>query len=335
MVGSNKDRSLTDVPGIRVGHFTDLVAATGCTVVLCEEGAVAGVDVRGLAPGTRETDLLRPGSLVERVHAVVLAGGSAFGLDAASGVMRYLESRGVGFRAGAAIVPIVPAAVIFDLHLGRADVRPGAEDGWAACQAARAEAVQEGSVGAGTGASVGKALGHKLATKSGIGSWAVDLPDGGTVAALVVVNAFGDVVDPATGAIMAGARLPEGTGFADTTRLLREGRLQRAFRSGNTVIGVVATTAKLDGTQATAVARMAHDGLARAIRPAHTLFDGDALFALSVAGEGAPRGDVAVIGPMAAEVVAAAVVRSVAKATALAGLPAMGDLPFVGTGRQQ
>lgn len=326
---------LTAIPGVRVGHAHDPEALTGCTVVLCEKGAVAGVDQRGGAPGTRETDALRPMHLVERVHAVVLTGGSAFGLDAAAGVVRYLEERGVGFDTGVAKVPIVPAAVIFDLSIGRADVRPDAAMGYAACQAATDGPVAEGNVGAGMGATVGKILGPQWATKAGLGSAALALGGGVRVAALMVVNALGDVVDPHSGAILAGARNPRrgplrfGEGvFADTLRVLDSlaGRAALRFASrGNTVIGVVATNARLSREQATLVAQMAHDGIARTVRPAHTLFDGDTLFCLSL---GDKRADPTVVGAFAAEVVAQAVVRAVEQATGAGGLPAARDLLY-------
>jgi L-aminopeptidase/D-esterase-like protein len=304
--------AITDVPGIRVGHATNREAMTGCTVVLCPpEGAVGGVDQRGGAPGTRETDLLRPMHLVQRVHAVLLAGGSAFGLDAATGVVRWLEERDIGFDARAAKVPIVPAAILFDLDVGRADVRPDAAMGYAACEAAGGGAVVEGSVGAGTGCTVGKVLGPGKASKSGIGTASVDLGSGLVVAAIVAVNAFGDVVDPRTGEILAGARPLHGDGFADTLATMKgmvgKTILRFAGRS-HTIIGVVGTNASLTKEEANKVAQMAHDGLARAVRPAHTLFDGDTLFALAT---GHKRADANLVGAYAAEVVAQAIVRAV------------------------
>jgi L-aminopeptidase/D-esterase-like protein len=315
--------TLTAVPGIKVGHATDPAGLTGCTVVLCEAGAVGGVDQRGGAPGTRETDLLRPMHLVQQVHAVLLAGGSAFGLAAADGVMRYLRERGIGFKAGPVRVPIVPAAILFDLAIGRPDVYPDAEMGYAACQAASDAAVPEGNVGAGTGCSVGKALGAGRATKTGIGSAAVDLGGGLVVASLMAVNAFGDVVDEA-GRIVAGTRVLRGEGFADTLSLLRSFTGKLALRvAGATVIGVVATNARLDKEQVNKVAQMAQDGLARAIRPAHTMFDGDTLFALTT---GKVRASVTLVGAYAAEVVAQAIVRAARTAVAAGGLPAGADV---------
>jgi L-aminopeptidase/D-esterase-like protein len=314
-------QAITDVPGIEVGHWTDLAAATGCTVVLCRSGAVGGVDVRGGAPGTRETDLLRPECLVERVHAVLLAGGSAFGLAAADGVMRYLEEQGIGFDTGVAKVPIVPAAVLFDLAIGRADVRPGPDAGYAACQAATRGPVAEGNVGAGTGATVGKMLGSGLAVKSGLGT-ASQAIGGLVVGALVVVNALGDVVDPATGRILAGARAPTDTGFVDALVIARAG-LAQALAGRNTTLGVVATNAALSKAQAHKVAQMAHDGLARTIRPVHTPFDGDAVFALST---GDLPADAGLVGTIAAEVLAEAVLHAVRAAQSLHGIPALRDL---------
>lgn len=314
---------MTDIAGIRVGHWTDLDAATGCTVILCEDGAVAGVDVRGAAPGTRETDLLRPDNLVERVHAVVLSGGSAFGLAAADGVVRYLAERGIGFDAGVARVPIVPAAILFDLGLGRADIWPGREAGYAACVAATNGPVPEGNVGAGTGATVGKLLGPRWMAKGGLGTASLRIGHGLIVGALVAVNALGDVVDPATGQILAGTRRPDGAGFADSVRLLQSDLTQMAQAITNTTIGVVATNARLTKAQVNIVARMAQAGVARTVRPVHSLLDGDALFALSL---GDVAGDVTAIGSAAAEAVALAVVRAVQAAEMLHGVPASRDL---------
>jgi L-aminopeptidase/D-esterase-like protein len=304
--------AITDVPGIRVGHATDREAMTGCTVVLSPpEGAVGGVDQRGGAPGTRETDLLRPMHLVQRVHAVLLAGGSAFGLDAAAGVMRWLEERGIGFDTGVAKVPIVPAAIVFDLDVGLPDVRPDAAMGYAACEAGSDGPVREGNVGAGTGCTVGKILGPGRATKAGVGTASVNLGRGLVVGALVAVNAFGDVVDPQTGQILAGTRALTGDGFADTMTTMKGlvGKTILRFASrSHTVIGAVATNARLSKEEANKVAQMAHDGLARTIRPAHTMFDGDTLFALAT---GQRRADVNLVGAYAAETVAQAIVRAV------------------------
>ncbi len=318
------NHTLTDVSGLTVGHWTDAEAATGCTVVLCgEEGAVAGVDVRGSAPGTRETDLLDPVNAVQRVHAVLIGGGSAFGLDAAAGVMRWLESHGRGVEVGSLRVPLVPAAVLFDLPVGRSDVRPDAAAGEAACEAASTAPVPQGSVGAGTGATVGKMLGFERATKSGLGSASLRLAGGVTVGAVVAVNAAGDVVDPASGAVLAGPRLPGG-GFARTSEWLREHAAGIGI-GGSTTLAVVATDADLSKAEATKVARMAHDGLARTIDPVHTMLDGDAVFALATGAAGAAA-DVTAVGAAAATVLAQAVLAAARAATGLAGIPAAGEL---------
>jgi L-aminopeptidase/D-esterase-like protein len=317
---------LTDVPGLRVGHFTDARRPTGCTVVLAEAGAVAGVDVRGGAPGTRETDLLDPVNSVQQVHAVVLSGGSAFGLEAATGVMRYLEERGVGFPVSVGKVPIVPAAILYDLGIGDWTIRPDAKAGYEAARAATAGPVPEGSVGAGAGATVGKMFGASAAMKGGVGTASVRLPSGAIVAALVAVNASGDVVDPKTGRVLAGVRTTDGLGLRGATEALLAGEKPgRPLQGQNTSIGVVATNVALTKAEATKVAQMAHDGLARAIRPVHTPWDGDTLFALST---GATTIDQAplVVGALAAEAVAQAVVRAVTTATGLPGYPSAADL---------
>jgi L-aminopeptidase/D-esterase-like protein len=338
--------AITDVPGIKVGHWTDLEAATGCTVVLCTAGAVGGVDVRGSAPGTRETDLLNPINVVEKVHAILLGGGSAFGLAAADGVMRWLEEHGIGFDVGVARVPIVPAAILFDLGFGSAKIRPDAASGYAACGAASDGPVAQGNVGAGTGATCGKMLGPLLAMKGGLGSTSRQIEGGAIVAALVAVNAFGDVYDSHTGRIIAGARKPGGGGFfnesepaagrsrADRTEVSGAGSRGPAGGSAlspgagpvagtNTTIAVVATNAALSKSGATKVAQMAHDGLARAIRPAHTMFDGDTVFALST---GSAQADVSRIGAVAADVLAEAVLAAVLAAESMHGLPAVRNL---------
>jgi L-aminopeptidase/D-esterase-like protein len=316
------NNTLTDVPGLKVGHAHDEVGLTGCTVVLCEDGAVGGVDQRGGAPGTRETDLLRPVHLVERVHAVLLAGGSAFGLDAATGVMRYLEARKIGFDAHVAHVPIVPSAVLFDLDIGSSDARPDLIMGHAACEAASDEPVAQGCVGAGMGARVGGIFGPGFATKSGIGSASMDLGGGLRVGALVAVNAFGDVIEPDSGEILAGARKqPDGMAYADTLATLKTlvGEPSLGPRSqANTVIGVVSSNAKLNKEQTNKVAQMAHNGLAKTIRPAHTMFDGDTIFALST---GDVEADVTIVGAYATEVMAQAVVNAVRTAVPMGGLP--------------
>jgi L-aminopeptidase/D-esterase-like protein len=319
--------AITDVEGIEVGHWTDTGAATGCSVVLCRQGAVGGVDVRGSAPGTRETDLLRPVNLVQQAHAIVLTGGSAYGLDAASGVMRWLEEQGIGLNVGVGVVPIVASAVLFDLDIGRADVRPGPDAGYAACQAAQTGPVPEGCVGAGTGARVGNLLGPFSRTKGGLGTAARRIAGDVTVGALVAVNTFGDVVDPATSQIIAGARDPQGTGFLNTLEQLH-GDLSHtmlAFAS-NTTLAVVATDAQLSKEGANKMAQMAHDGLAQTIRPAHTMHDGDTVFALATGRRTDVRADLTAVGAVAASVLAEAVVRAVRQATSLAGVPAARDL---------
>jgi len=317
--------SIVDVAGVSVGHFTDTRRPTGCTVVLVPDGAVCGVDVRGAAPGTRETELLSPLNAVEQVHAVLLAGGSAFGLDAAGGVMRWLDERGIGLAVGPARVPIVPAAILFDLWLGDARIRPDAAAGHAACEAASRTTPAQGNVGAGAGASVGKLFGIARAMKGGIGSASVTV-DGITVGAIVAVNALGDVVDPASGKPLAGARTVDGRALQGTMASLLRGELPAPFQPGSaTTIGVVATDAQLTKAQANKIAQMAHDGLARCINPVHTMGDGDALFAL---GTGAARraADTTLLGALAAEVTARAVVNAVRAARRLAG-PGLPELP--------
>ena len=274
--------TLTDIEGIRVGHYTDKEALTGCTAILFDRGAVCGVDVRGAAPGTRETDLLQGFHLVDKVNAIMLTGGSAFGLACADGAMRYLERNGVGFRSDPVVVPIVPAAVIFDLAVGRSDVRPDAAAGEIACENAMFYPVEQGNVGAGTGATIGKLLGGEFAAKGGLGSASICLQGGIIVSALVVVNALGDVYNHRTGKIIAG--LNEGGRFLSTMEILcgRAGAPEAAPQAGgNTTIGVIATNAALTREEANRLATLGHDGLALAIRPVHTQFDGDTLFGVS------------------------------------------------------
>jgi len=307
-------KGLTEVPGLKVGLVTDREAATGVTVILAEGGARASVEVRGSAPGTRETDLLAPGRLVESVQAIVLTGGSAFGLDAAGGVVRYLEERGLGFPTGPVNVPIVPAAVIYDLGIGSSRVRPDAEMGYRACLNASSGPVPEGSVGAGTGATVGKLFGIQQAVKSGQGCAAIRIGSL-VVAALVVVNAFGDVYD-AQGNFLAGPRDPATGKMVKTTELLLSQKLPGT--PDNTTLGVVATNARLSKEELQKVAQMAHDGLARTIRPVHTMLDGDTIFALSL---GEERGEVNLVGIAAVEAVAQGVERAVRLAESLGGIP--------------
>ena len=325
---------IIDVTGIEVGHWTDRDGATGCTVVICCQGAVGGVDVRGGAPGTRETDLLRPGNLVERVHSVLLTGGSAFGLDAAAGVMRYLEERGIGFKAGSATVPIVPAAVLFDLNVVTDKVRPGAEEGYRACVASPGEGVQEGSYGAGTGATVAKGLGMKGAVKGGIGTASLELPEGAVVGAIVAVNAYGGLVDHHTGKLIAGPRREAGSGYYDPVEmLLSEDALQTTPMVTNTTIGVVATDAVLTREQAGYLARASHDGLALAIRPCHTMYDGDTMFALATGTSGENQASISALeltrlGAAAVEMVATSVLRAVIAADGLGGVPSVRELAY-------
>ena len=344
---------ITDIPGLRVGHDTNLEAATGCTVVLCDWPAVGGVDVRGGAPGTRETDLLRPHYMMQEVHAVLLTGGSAFGLDAAGGVMHYLEARGVGYAVGEARVPIVPAAVLFDLGFGRSDLRPDAQAGERACLAASSGPVAQGNVGAGTGATVGKFLGFQQAMKGGLGSASASLPDGTLVGALVAVNAAGDVRDPETQRILAGTRHPSGQGFLLESMPVIAVPTQPEIASAsatpdtpetppaagnsplaNTTIAVVATNALLTKSDANIIARMAHDALALTIRPVHTQLDGDTIFVL---GTGQPHQhagpekpgpiELSMLGAAAVQTLARAIVKAIRAATTLHGLPAARDLP--------
>lgn len=317
---------LTAVNGLLVGHYTLTQRPTGCTVILAPKGAVAGVDVRGSAPGTRETDLLNPINTVQMVHGVLLTGGSAFGLDAAGGVMRWLEEHNIGFDMRVVRVPIVPGAVIYDLGVGDPKVRPDAECGYKAATSASAGAVAEGNVGAGAGATVGKLFGGARAMKGGVGTASITLPDGLTVSAIVVVNAVGDVIDPSTGAVVAGVRSADGKSLADARRLIRAGATRPGVRTGeNTTIGVVATNATLTKAQATKVAQMAHDGMARAISPSHTMGDGDTIFSLAT-GERAEQADVTTIGALAADMLAEAIVRAVKAATGIPGYPAVRDL---------
>jgi L-aminopeptidase/D-esterase-like protein len=317
--------AITDVAGVKVGHFTEARRPTGCTVVLVEEGAVAGVDVRGGAPGTRETDLLRPENLVEQVNAIVLSGGSTFGLDAATGVMRYLEEHGFGIDLGFTRVPIVPAAVLFDLAVGDATIRPTAGGGYAAAAAASSSPPAQGNVGAGAGATVGKMFGFGRQMKCGIGTASVTVA-GLTVGAIVAVNAVGDVIDPANGSVVAGARTPDGTAMIDSVAAILRGEVPELLQPGtNTTIGVVATDAVLTKAQAQKIAAMAHDGLARTINPAHTMYDGDTIFTVATGRANKP-GNPTLLGIMAAEVVAVSVLRAANAALGIPGLPAARDL---------
>jgi len=315
------EAKITDISGIKVGTAEDLEALTGCTVVLAEEGAVGGVDVRGSAPGTRETDLLSPLNLVEKVHAVLLTGGSAFGLDAAAGVMAYLEERGIGYDTGKTVVPIVPAAVIFDLNVGDYRRRPDKEMGHRACRVA-GKAVREGNAGAGAGATVGKALGYEYCTKSGQGSSAVRLKNGLIVGALAVVNAYGDVVDPSSGEVIAGVRDPQGSGYLPTIEIWKkQGDAPNQAFAQNTTVAVVVTNARLTKSEAAKVAQMAHDGMARVIVPCHTMYDGDTVFTMAT---GEVEADVNLVGMLAQEVMISSIIRAVAFAETVQGIPSAG-----------
>jgi len=318
--------AITDVAGLRVGHFTDSRRPTGCTVLLCPQGATCGVDVRGAAPGTRETDLLRPDNLVEQVHALLLTGGSAFGLDAASGVMHWLEERGHGLAVGPAVVPIVPAAVLFDLWIGDHRIRPDAAAGYAACEAASHEPPAQGSVGAGAGASVGKLFGIDRGMKGGIGTASLKV-GAVTVGALVAVNPTGDVIDPRDGRVIAGTRGADGRPRSASQAIAAGEIPPRALPGMATTIGVVATDAQLSKAQCQKLASMAHNGLARSIDPVHTMADGDTLFALATGASGRP-GEMSVLGVLAATVTARAVLNAVRSATGLADppLPSARDL---------
>jgi len=332
--------NLCDVSGVLVGHATDRVGQTGCTAVLFDApaGAVVGVDVRGSSPGTRETDLLDPIGRVGEVHALLLTGGSAFGLGAADGVVRFLEEKGVGYDVRVARVPIVPAAVVFDLATGDPTARPDAQMGYEAASSARSGGFEQGSVGVGTGATVGKALGRERAMKGGLGSASVTLPGGLVIGALAAVNAFGDVRDPSVGAILAGPRRADGT-LADSVEHLMEA--EPFARPGeNTTLAIVATNARLTKPEVTKVAQMGHQGLARTVYPVHTSVDGDVVFAASVGGpvggavgetpDGLPDVGVAaapdVVGAWGARVVAEAVVRAIRSAEGAPGLPSASDL---------
>jgi L-aminopeptidase/D-esterase-like protein len=316
-------KGLTDIPGILVGHASDYDGLTGCTAILCEAGAVAGGDIRGQATGTHEWDVLSPNHVTDRIHGVLFAGGSAFGLEAASGVVRYLEHKGVGFPTAGGKVPVVPAAILYDLTLAKKSVRPTREMGEAAAAAATDKAVEEGCVGAGTGATVGKLFGMTQAMKSGIGSWTVELQGslaGVKVAALAAVNAYGDVVDPATGKIVAGARTAANSReFANTAKAMKSGATG-GFKPSNTTLVVVATNARLNKVEANTLARMASLGVARAINPVNTMSDGDLVIALSM---GQAVANIDSLGVAAAEAVAESILRAVREARTLGGVPGL------------
>ncbi len=315
--------AIIDVGGIKVGHSTDFNALKGCTIVLCEDGCMGGVDVRGGAPGTREVALLGPLATMGEVNGIMLAGGSAFGLEAACGAMDYLEERGIGYDVRVTKVPIIPSAVLFDLAVGDCKIRPDKRMGYEACENAKSDELERGSVGAGTGATVGKIFGYENCMKSGIGSASIRVGDL-VVGAIFAVNAFGDVYDAETNKIIAGALNPERNGFADTLNLFK-GEASGSPISQNTTIGVVATNAKLTKPEINKVAQMAHDGCARAIRPVHTMYDGDAIFGLSTC---EVKADATSVGILGAEVTARAIVDGIKTAKSLGGLPSMSDLEF-------
>lgn len=317
--------SITDIPGISVGHAQKEEGITGCTVILTgEEGAVGGVDVRGGAPGSRELALLSPEKLVDRVHGLFLTGGSAFGLDAASGVMEYLREKGIGFPTGIMPVPILPAAVLFDFLIGD-PVWPDGEMAYEAAKSAHGERVEMGSVGAGYGATIGKILGPKTMMKSGLGSSSCTLPDGIKVGALVVVNAFGDVIDPRDGCFIGGLYDRERGLFLDTVKVMEESQTKRDFTLQNTTLGVVATDAQLTKAQAVKLAQMGQSGLTQTLRPAHTMFDGDTVFALAT-GRREEEVDLSLLGVLAAKVMVEAVLRAIGEATSLGGYIALRDI---------
>jgi L-aminopeptidase/D-esterase-like protein len=315
--------SITDVKGLRVGHASNYDGYTGCTVILCEAGATCGIDIRGSASGTRQVDALSISHIVEHVHAILLSGGSSFGLDAATGVMRYLEEKGIGFDVGPTKIPIVPTAVIFDIFFGDPKVRPTPEMGYEACMNAQ-ETVEEGSVGVGTGAAVGKLFEISRAMKGGVGTSSIVMPDGLTVASLVVVNAFGDIIDNVTGKIIAGARVsPESLEFANTVESIKKGAVKKQFGLVNTTLGVVATNAKFDKKGITKIAQMAQGGLIKTISPVHTTFDGDLVFALAT---GECEADINLVGVLGEFVIAEAIKRAVKKADGFGILPAFKDI---------
>jgi L-aminopeptidase/D-esterase-like protein len=315
--------SITDVKGLQVGHASNYDGYTGCTVILCEKGATCGIDIRGSASGTRQVDALSINHIVEHVHAILLSGGSSFGLDATTGVMRFLEEKGIGFDVGPAKIPIVPTAVIFDIFFGDPKVRPTPEMGYEACKNAK-EIVEEGSVGVGVGAAVGKLFEISRAMKGGVGTSSVVMPDGLTVASLVVVNAFGDIIDNVTGKIIAGARVaPDSLEFANTVESIKKGAVKKQFGLVNTTLGVVATNAKFNKREITKIAQMAQGGLIKTISPVHTTFDGDLVFALAT---GECDADINLVGVLGEFVIAEAIKRAVKKADGFGIVPAFRDI---------
>lgn len=317
-------QSITDIPGVAVGHATDLKSFTGCTVVLLPNKTSGGIDARGTAAGTRGIDSLNGFHLVEEVHGIILSGGSAYGLDSAGGVMKYLEERGIGFDVAVTKVPIVPGAIVFDLSFGDWRKRPDKEMGYQACLNASSGQVEEGSVGAGTGATVGKLYGAERATKGGLGTHSVGLPDGLLVGALVVVNAFGDVVDPKTGLLLAGTRdAKEGKKLIDTRQLMREGAARNKRFVENTTLAIAVTNAKLRREELKRIAQIGHNAFARCITPAHTTYDGDVVFALSA---GEMEADLNSVAILVEEVIAASIIKAIVQADGFGLLPSSRDL---------
>ncbi|MBP1734984.1 MAG: peptidase DmpA [Deltaproteobacteria bacterium] len=315
--------SITDIKGLKVGHASNYEGYTGCTVILCEEGATCGIDIRGSASGTRQVDALSINHIVEHVHAILLSGGSSFGLDAATGVMRFLEEKGIGFDVGPTKIPIVPTAVIFDIFFGDPMARPTREMGYEACKNAK-DSVEEGSIGVGVGAAVGKLFEISRAMKGGVGTSSVVMPDGLAVASIVVVNAFGDIIDNVTGKIIAGARIaPESMEFANTVESIKKGAVKKQFGLVNTTLGVVATNAKFNKRDITKIAQMAQGGLIKTISPVHTTFDGDLVFALAT---GKCEADLNLVGVLGEFVIAEAIKRAVKKADGFGILPAFKDI---------
>jgi len=315
--------AITDVKGLRVGHASDYQGYTGCTVILCEQGATCGIDIRGSASGTRQVDALSINHIVEHIHAILLSGGSSFGLDASTGVMRYLEEKGIGFDVGPAKIPIVPSAVIFDIFFGNPKARPTPEMGYEACLNAK-EIVEEGSIGVGTGAAVGKLFDISRAMKGGVGTSSIVMPDGLAVASLVVVNAFGDIIDNVTGKIIVGTRAaPDSLEFVNTVEAIKKGAVKKQFGLVNTTLGVVATNAKFNKKEITKIAQMAQGGLIKTISPVHTTFDGDLVFALST---GECEADLNLVGVLGEFVISEAIKRAVKKADGFGILPAFRDI---------
>jgi len=315
--------SITDVKGLKVGHASNFKGYTGCTVILCEDGATCGIDIRGSASGTRQVDALGINHIVEHIHAILLSGGSSFGLDAATGVSRFLEEKGIGFDVGPTKIPIVPTAVIFDILFGDPKARPTQELGYEACMNA-GDIVEEGSIGVGTGAAVGKIFELSRAMKGGVGTSSIVMPDGLVVASLVVVNAFGDIIDNVTGKIIAGARVaPDSLEFANTVESIKKGAVKKQFGLVNTTLGVVATNAKFNKKEVTKVAQMSQGGLIKTISPVHTTFDGDLVFALAT---GVCEADLNLVGVLGEFVIAEAIKRAVKKADGFGIVPAFKDI---------